>query len=133
MGGPGGVQIFPVECYLQKPSLREMQARDVLFYVAGSGEKLEDGYTLIDTGLVIACGQAMRRLVGLLQDPAVRHCTFHELSGPTQSSPATTNVTHLRLELYSDLLHALTLHNVSIALFAYVHALVCRAAYPLSS
>jgi hypothetical protein len=49
-------------------------------------------------------------MIMLLQDPAVIHCTFHILSSP--SYHATSDMNPLRLELYSDILHALALNNV---------------------
>jgi hypothetical protein len=61
------VQVFPVECYLQKPSPLEMKENDVLLNCEVNdinsrceAQPGEDQLTLIDTGLVLICGHAMQ-------------------------------------------------------------------------
>ena len=51
-----GVDVFHACCYLQKPSLEEMNAENVI--LPSPREIKTHLTTLIDTGLVIACGDA---------------------------------------------------------------------------
>ena len=117
-------------CYLQKPTITVMQQAGAIF---------DDNRAFIDTGVVIFTGKAVRSFVSLLDDATVNICTSRGLetdhgnrtlrklqplahvaslpkSSPSYPLPIFTSGLSspppaLRLELYSDILHALRLSD----------------------
>jgi hypothetical protein len=81
--------------YLQKPTVADMHAAGAIF---------EGSRAFIDTGVVIFTGKAVRSFLSLLDDPTVNTCTSRGLDAHPQAAA-------LRLELYSDMLHALRLSD----------------------
>ena len=82
----------------------------------------------IDTGVVIFTGLAVHSFLSLLDNPLVNICTSKGLadkySSPVQiQSSSTTVVTALRLELYSDILHAYALCDAPNDLETYLSVL----------
>jgi len=70
--------------YLQKPSVDVMSERGAV----------SNGKVYIDTGIVVATGNAFASICSLLDDPVVSLCTERGISLSAPSQP-------LRLELYS--------------------------------
>ena len=96
--------------YLQKPTVAEMQTVGAIF----ENDKCEGGEAVyIDTGVVIFTGEAVRSFVSLVDDPCVNICTskgiLHSNFNILESSGQVPKA--LRLELYSDILHAMALRN----------------------
>ena len=109
--------------YLQKPDMLQMQEVGAIFR-NGNGEKA----VYIDTGVVIFTGDAVNSFLSLLDEPIVNICTSKGIT-PTQSvsigmrSSSYTSVKALRLELYSDILHACALSGAAKDLNTYLSVL----------
>ena len=110
--------------YLQKPSILEMQRAGAVFEF----DDCEGGEAVyIDTGLVIFTGQAVNSFLKLLDDPSVNTCTSKGILLKKEcSEKGLTNAdapSALRLELYSDILHAMSLKDSPNDLDTYFNAL----------
>ena len=96
--------------YLQKPTIAEMQTVGALF----EDDSCEGGEAVyIDTGVVIFTGEALRAFVSLVDDPCVNICTSKGIQPFNANNLESSGQvpTALRLELYSDILHAMALRN----------------------
>jgi L-fucokinase len=110
--------------YLQKPSILEMQRAGAVFEF----DDCEGGEAVyIDTGVVIFTGQAMTSFLSLLDDPSVNTCTSKGILLKKECSEkeltSADAPSALRLELYSDVLHAMSLKDSPNDLDTYFNAL----------
>jgi hypothetical protein len=112
--------------YLQKPTIQEMEVSGAIFinkHDNDSNSESSEKAVYIDTGVVIISGTAVIALLSLLDEPLVNICTSKGLfPDNTQSKSVILSDINadetvisseapkaLRLELYSDILHALAL------------------------
>ena len=110
--------------YLQKPSILEMQRAGAVFEF----DDCEGGEAVyIDTGVVIFTGQAVNSFLSLLDDPSVNTCTSKGILLKKECSEkeltSADAPSALRLELYSDILHAMSLKDSPNDLDTYFNAL----------
>ena len=110
--------------YLQKPSIAEMQKAGAVFEY----DNCEGGEAVyIDTGVVIFTGQAVNSFLSLLDDPSVNKCTSKGILFQKECSEKALRTSDapdvLRLELYSDILHAMSLKDSLNDLDTYFNAL----------
>jgi len=103
-------RVLPCQCYLQKPSVAQMREEGAL---AAPAEQ-----AWVDTGLVAVTGSAFRALLQLLDDPVVGLCTERGMRQHIRGSAAA-----IRLELYSDILLALSTTSGPCTLQAYYQRL----------
>ncbi|CAN0315770.1 unnamed protein product, partial [Phaeothamnion confervicola] len=89
-GSRATAAVQPVAGYLQKPTAAA---------AAAAGALLPHGCVAVDTGLVVFWPAAAAALAALSSNPALAGCTARGVSAGTPP---------LRLELYSDLLFALS-------------------------
>lgn len=112
--------------YLQKPSILKMQQAGAIF----EDDDCEGGEAVyIDTGVVIFTGKAVKSFLSLLDDPTVNICTAKGINSAYNTDPgksigsSDTPPSALRLELYSDILHAMALCDSPNDLETYFQAL----------
>lgn len=117
--------------YLQKPSVTTIQDLGGSFDMNG----LNCAY--IDTGVVIATGEALFTLVSMLYDVDISKSTSSKIYS-LENTPSTSNgnsntetiVSSLRLELYSDFLHALVLKSGQCTFEEYLNRLQYKCDSP---
>lgn len=115
-GAGGEYAVDQAVQYFQKPSVEKMRANGALFNMnKQTGDTSDasdnDTYALVDTGVVIFSGEALHKLVSLLDDPVVSTCTENKGTDTTMCSAPPTGSSALRLELYTDIMLALALKN----------------------
>jgi len=103
-------RVSPCERYLQKPSVQQMREANALVAPAGQA--------WVDTGLVAVTGTAFSALLELLDDEIVGLCTERRMRQHSRGSAA-----GVRLELYSDILLALSTASGPCTLAAYYQRL----------
>lgn len=129
----GGCTIDHVTRYFQKPTFEIMEENGALFSPHELGQASSDDspnntkVALVDTGVVIFCGEALGKLVSLLDDPVVRTCV-EGAQQQQQTSASATLGQPLRLELYTDIMLALAVKDQSdFCISEYHHRLGVKA------